>query len=333
MNGLISIDGLSLRPISDDLLALNEVSREYGLTLTAEEAKELSETRRIALEENERVEAGAGAVPEILKRFCASRYVNAENYTYILNEITYLFYYIKTETDDRIGDQALIDELFERFELYCRGSIDVLEGREAERIIRKINAGEHYAEWFGDRDEIGLNPEDRLEGNRDTPGDVLADEYGEDFFGGASDHDRYEAEEDPAAILDGTGGDDPYDDFGDTAETPDEGLGLYDQVGDETLEDDDPENPLNRGGTLDVQFGDSEMQLSVGGAPLPYEDEDGDIDLDLFDRFFDLQAAMQEDGRMPILPPETDDDEDDEGFDEYEVDVEDGDGEDDDEWN
>ena len=332
MNGLISIDGLSLRPISDELLALNEVSRGYGLTLTAEEAKELSETRRIALEENERVEAGAGAVPEILKRFCASRYVNAENYTYILNEITYLFYYIKTETDDRIGDQALIDELFERFELYCRGSIDVLEGREAERIIRKINAGEHYAEWFGDRDEIGLNPEDRLEGNRDTPGDVLADEYGEDFFGGASDHDRYEAEEDPAAILDGTGGDDPYDDFGDTAETPDEGLGLYDQVGDETLEDDDPENPLNRGGTLDVQFGDSEMQLSVGGAPLPYEDEDGDIDLDLFDRFFDLQAAMQEDGRMPILPPETDDDEDDEGFDEYEVDVED-DGEDDDEWN
>ena len=333
MNGLISIDGLSLRPISDELLALNEVSREYGLTLTAEEAKELSETRRIALEENERVEAGAGAVPEILKRFCASRYVNAENYTYILNEITYLFYYIKTETDDRIGDRALIDELFERFELYCRGSIDVLEGREAERIIRKINAGEHYAEWFGDRDEIGLNPEDRLEGNRDTPGDVLADEYGEDFFGGTSDHDRYEAEEDPAAILDGTGGDDPYDDFGDTAETQDEGLGLYDQVGDETLEDDDPENPLNRGGTLDVQFGDSEMQLSVGGAPLPYEDEDGDIDLDLFDRFFDLQAAMQEDGRMPILPPETDDDEDDEGFDEYEVDVEDGDGEDDDEWN
>ncbi len=81
-----------------------------------------------------------------------------------------------------------------------------------------------------------------------------------------------------------------------------------------------------------MQFGDSEMQLSVGGAPLPYEDEDGDVDLDLFDRFFDLQAAMQEDGRMPILPPETDDDEDDEGFDEYEVDVED-DGEDDDEWN
>ena len=36
MNGLISIDNLSLRPISDELLALNEVSREYGLTLTAE---------------------------------------------------------------------------------------------------------------------------------------------------------------------------------------------------------------------------------------------------------------------------------------------------------
>ncbi|MBQ3708755.1 MAG: hypothetical protein II889_12755 [Clostridia bacterium] len=333
MNGLISIESLSLRPISDELLALNEVSREYGLVLSAEEAKELSETRKTALIENERVEAGIGAVPQILKKFCASRYINQENYAYILNEITYLFYYIKTETDDRIGDRALIDELFERFELYCRGSIDVLEGREAERIIRKVNAGKHYAEWFGDRDEVGQDPEDRLEGNRDTPGNVLADEYGEDFFGHDADHDRYEDEEDPAADSDSSALEDPYDDFDGAPADTDDGLGLYDAVGEEALEDDDPANPLNPGGTLDVRFGDLPMQLSVGGDPLPMEEEDGDVDLDLFDRFFDLQAEMQEDGRLPILPPE-DKDSDDE-FDEYEVDNADDDtdddGEDDDE--
>ncbi|MBO6052485.1 MAG: hypothetical protein J6Q17_01990, partial [Clostridia bacterium] len=318
MNGLISIDGLSLRPISDELLALNEVSRAYGLTLTAEEARELSETRKTALTENERVEAGIGAVPEIVKKFCASRYVNADNYTYILNEITYLFYYIKTETDDKIGDRALIDELFERFELYCRGSIDVLEGREAERIIRKINAGKHYTEWFGDRDEVGVSPDDRLESNRDTPDNLLDDAFGEDHFrDDETDRDAYEDEEDPGAILDEAEGDDPYDDFGDLGE--DEELGLYDQVGMETIEEDDPENPLNRGGVLDVRFGDAAMQLSVGDGALPYEDEDGDVDLDLFDRFFDLQAEMQEDGRLPILPTEEDDGSaDDEDFDEYE---------------
>ncbi|MBR5367590.1 MAG: hypothetical protein IK132_15205 [Clostridia bacterium] len=337
MNGLISIDGLSLRPISDELLALNEVSRAYGLTLTAEEARELSETRKTALTENVRVEAGIGAVPQIVKKFCTSRYMNADNYTYVLNEITYLFYYIKTETDDKIGDQALIDELFERFELYCRGSIDVLEGREAERIIRKINAGKHYTEWFGERDEVGVSPDDRLESNRDTPDNLLDDAFGTDHFrDDENDRSAYEDEEDPASILDAAEGDDPYDDFGGPGEDED-ALGLYDEVGMETLEEDDPANPLNQSGVLDVRFGDAAMQLSVGGGPLPYEDEDGDVDLDLFDRFFDLQAQMQEDGRLPILPGEGDDDledlddfDEDEDFDEY--DKYDGyDGEDDDE--
>ena len=329
MNGLISIDNLSLRPISDELLALNEVSREYGLTLTAEEARELSETRKTALVENERIEAGVGAVPAILKKFCTSRYVNKDNYTYVLNEVTYLFYYIKTETDDKIGDEALIDELFERFELYCRGSIDVLEGREAERIIRKVNAGRHYAEWYGDRDELDGDPRDRLEANRATPENLLDDTFGGDHFRDdtPADHDLYEAEEDPASILDEEDDADPYDDFGDAAS--DDGLDLYEQIGNDVLEDDDPENPLNQGGTLDVRFGDSAMQLSVGGGPLPYEDEDGDVDLDLFDKFFDLQAEMQEDGRLPILPREDgEDDGDDEDFDMYDEDYGGDEGED-----
>ena len=131
MSGLISIDNLSLRPISDELLALNEVSREYGLTLTAEEARELSETRKTALVENERIEAGVGAVPAILKKFCTSRYVNKDNYTYVLNEVTYLFYYIKTETDDKIGDEALIDELSSETDVNRRAEL-------ANRIVQMV---------------------------------------------------------------------------------------------------------------------------------------------------------------------------------------------------
>jgi len=203
MNGLISLENISLRPVSKEILALNEISENYGLVLTEEDARELSEMRNKAIVENERVEIGVGAVTDIIKRFCTSRYITKENYTYVLNEITYLFYYIKTETDDKISDADLIDELFSRFELYCRGSIDVLESREAERIIRKINSGEHYFDWYKDRDELGYNGE---VGSREAEG-VYEDtdkphtarklrfsSYGEDFFAGdtVADHDMYE---------------------------------------------------------------------------------------------------------------------------------------------
>ena len=45
MNALITLENFALQPVDDKILALNEVSREYGLVLTAEDAKELSEIR------------------------------------------------------------------------------------------------------------------------------------------------------------------------------------------------------------------------------------------------------------------------------------------------
>lgn len=194
MNGLISFENFALQPVSREILELNDISSQYGLVLTEEEARELSDMRNTALNENERIEMGTGAVIEIVKRFCTSHYVNPENYAYILNEVTYLFYYIKTETDDGISDQVLIDELFNRFELWCHGSIDTLAGREVERIIRKINSGEHYKEWYTDRDELDY---DESHGAREAPSNVALDSYGNEFFNNSdtpADHDRYEAD-------------------------------------------------------------------------------------------------------------------------------------------
>lgn len=213
MNSLISFENISLHPVSKEILELNSVSEQYGLTLTEDEARELSETRNTAVSENERVEIGSGPVIDIIKRFCTSRYITKENYTYILNEVTSIFYYIKTETDDKISDKDLLDELFQRFELQCRGSIDVLIGREAERIIRKVNSGENYYKWYADRDELDY---DSKTGMREAPANVLDEEYGIEYFEDKdtpADHDKYEneekydEEEDIESILDA------YDEF------------------------------------------------------------------------------------------------------------------------
>ncbi len=99
MNGLISFENISVRPVTEEILAMNEVSAPYGLVLSAEEARELSDTRNRALTENERVEMGFGAVKGIIDRFCQSRYAkSSEEYANILNRVTDLFYFIKTES-------------------------------------------------------------------------------------------------------------------------------------------------------------------------------------------------------------------------------------------
>lgn len=194
MKELISFENISLQPITESILSLNEITGRFGLVLSEKDAVELSETRNKAIFENDRIEIGNGAVPAIVEKFCRSRYVNNENFTYILNEITYLFYYIKTETDDKISDGELVDELFKRFELQCRGSIDVLENREVGRIIRKVNSGDKYFEWYKDRDELDY---DSRTGARDTPENMLEEQFGREHFEHAenfADHDKYESD-------------------------------------------------------------------------------------------------------------------------------------------
>lgn len=191
MNGLISFESIALQPVSKEILDLNPVSMEYGLLLSEEEARELSDTRNTALTENERIEIGVGAVEKIIRRFCTSHYVTQENYSYVLNEVTALFYYIKTDTEDRISDNDLIEELFRRFELRCNGSVDTLVSVEGERIIRMVNSGDNYYDWYADRDELDY---DSGTGMREAPRDSVYEAYGEDYFEDdeRTAHDDYE---------------------------------------------------------------------------------------------------------------------------------------------
>ena len=226
MSDLINLSGLSIVPVYRELMDTNAFLSEHGLALTAEDAKDISETREKAIRECDRIEVGTGPVCDIVKKFAQSRYVSKENFAEVINEVTYVFYYIKTETDDRISDGALIDELFSRFELWCLGSVDSLLNREAEKIIRKVNAGENYQKWYSDRD--GLDTEDSDEASGEAPASISLDEYGLELFAGEeTDRDQYVP--------------DVSDDV------PDEtGLDLYDEL---TSQDEDETKPS--GGNTD----------------------------------------------------------------------------------
>ena len=241
MNGLLPLDNLSLQPIAGEILALNETSRQYGLVLTEEEARDLSDTRNRALKENDRVEFGSEVVRKIVDRFCRSRYLDKSNYADVLNEITYYFYYIKAETDDRISDDDLTEEMFTRFELFARGDIDRFEEKEIDRIIRKVNLGKEYSSVFGEDDAF-----DPFSFGRETPENLLDEEFfrrdDNEESGGAADEIARDEFIDLDPFDETDGGEEPLSGWAN-----EDDLSLYDEVSDETLEEDDSGHPTNGG--------------------------------------------------------------------------------------
>ena len=139
------------------LLACNEYTRRYRLTLTAEDAAMLTETQREALRTAGRVEFTGGAVEKIVTEFAASPYITQASfaatlaaltelfYTFKLTELFYtfklteLFYTFKNETSDLIGDEALIKYMRRAFNVECSGSVEALAADALPELARRVN--------------------------------------------------------------------------------------------------------------------------------------------------------------------------------------------------
>ena len=144
MNDLIQFSfskDLMLQQTINDLVATNEKSQEYGLVLTQKDAIELIETRNFSLKSLDRIEVGSGVIEKIVTAFCDSTFILQSNYTEILHELIDTFYYMKNETLDLIGDDELIEIMKDIFENRCRGSLELLQGRELETLARNIRFG------------------------------------------------------------------------------------------------------------------------------------------------------------------------------------------------
>lgn len=171
MSALISIflgAGGELRQLENaaicsDLIAANEISAEYGLTLTENEARELVDVRSRSLRENERVELGSGAILKIIEKFCTSSYLNSQNYAQTLGELLEIFYYYKTETRDKVSDNDLIDAMYALFEGPCHGSTELLAGRDLDTLSRYIKE---------ECDDTALDEEDNYDAYPDAGGDL-----------------------------------------------------------------------------------------------------------------------------------------------------------------
>lgn len=135
----------------DEIVKCNDFTFRFGLELSEKDAVELVQTRTSSLKSNGRVEFGGGVIAKIIKEFCDSPYISKHNYVETLHELVEIFYSYKNETLDLISDDELIKFMKDSFDGKCQGSLELLSGRELNKMAENLRYG--YAPDYSEDDE------------------------------------------------------------------------------------------------------------------------------------------------------------------------------------
>mgnify|MGYP001161896799 CR=1 FL=1 len=127
MSNLLSLfhsqNNLADQKSMDKLLQTNDLSSQYGLRLTSEDALELVQARNETLQGYGRLEFGKGVLEQLVLAFCDSPYLNEETYADSLLSFLELFYQTKNESMERMPDDLVIKRMKEAFNGSCEGSL------------------------------------------------------------------------------------------------------------------------------------------------------------------------------------------------------------------
>ena len=123
------------------VLNCNERSGLFGLSLTREEAYELTCRRDESLKKYGRVEFGKGILDKLIDTFCDSQYIDQYHYLDMLTELQDIFYLFKNESADKLSDDELLTFMKEQFETVCAGDTEYLEHTCLSRFASAIRAG------------------------------------------------------------------------------------------------------------------------------------------------------------------------------------------------
>lgn len=137
---IYALNDLGLRHAVDEIIKANELSAPFGLILTQQDAATLVKARNHAVQSYGRIELSIDVVGMIIAKFSSSPYINQRDYVSTLNELIDIFYFMKNETEDIIGDSKLIDLMKYYFDHSCCGSTDLLKSRElafTAQILKK----------------------------------------------------------------------------------------------------------------------------------------------------------------------------------------------------
>lgn len=127
--------------VLSEILECNMETKEFGLKLSEEDAKEIFKTRTNSLKKTGRIEFNGEIITKIILEFKDSPYIYQDNYADTINELVDIFYNYKNETLEYLGDDELISIMKKFFDGYCQGSLELLEGKILYKIADNIRSG------------------------------------------------------------------------------------------------------------------------------------------------------------------------------------------------
>lgn len=138
---LLQRQNLSGRNQLSKIIETNQVTAQFGLTLSEQDAELILEERNNTLREQKRVEFGESILPKLIYEFCDSVYIDQSNYAKIIIRLQEIFFLFKNEMQDEITDDELLHFMKEQYEAICYGDLDYLEGTCLCNFAQAIRAG------------------------------------------------------------------------------------------------------------------------------------------------------------------------------------------------
>lgn len=136
MNNLIEIINYKLKVNLDDLIKLNDITKEYNLILSKEQIISLINTKNNTLKEIGRIEFNNNIIKEIIFNFYDSPYIDEDNYFNTLEELINIFYIYRNNFN--LSDEQIIKYMKLRFNNYSNGSLELLLSNDLEYLKNNL---------------------------------------------------------------------------------------------------------------------------------------------------------------------------------------------------
>ena len=133
--------GLVEKQAAQEIVRCNDYTEQFGLVLTQQQAAQLVQTRSDSLRQNGRIEFGGGVIDKIIREFCDSPYLCADNYAQTLQELIELFYAFKSACREQAADGELIEALRLLFDGPAQGCTELIAGLPWRTMLRIARTG------------------------------------------------------------------------------------------------------------------------------------------------------------------------------------------------
>lgn len=120
---------------ADALKKTNDVTAEYGLTLSDDDVRAVLAVRRESLSDSGRIEFGDGIAAKLVLAFADSPYLTQATYADTIASLLVLFDTFKNELRDAYNDRELLTFMRGAFDWECAGSLEILETEVFPRLL------------------------------------------------------------------------------------------------------------------------------------------------------------------------------------------------------